>query len=313
MKLRTVDGGSLSQMTLGTAQLGLEYGIANQGGKPTRKKAVEILDTAVGGGVVSFDTASAYGDSEEILGAYFTARVPAGQYPFITTKFMVEASEDTSRQGIERQIRSAAEASLRKLGLQKIPVFMLHRVEDMTRYGSAVSDTLIKLKGENLIGRAGVSVYTVTEVEEMLRHGVYQTVQLPMNLFDLRMLRSGILDRLQEAGCLVFVRSVFLQGLFFLDPATLPPQLDFTAILLKQLNRLAQDAGLSIARLAVAYIRDLPGVTSLVLGAETPRQVEENIRIMNQSGLNRQTTEYIEAFSEKVPIDKIMRALLNRK
>jgi aryl-alcohol dehydrogenase-like predicted oxidoreductase len=59
---------SISKMTLGTAQLGLNYGIANNEGKPGEEKALRILDSALASGVNCIDTAADYGDSEKIIG-----------------------------------------------------------------------------------------------------------------------------------------------------------------------------------------------------------------------------------------------------
>ncbi|HCN38012.1 MAG TPA: aldo/keto reductase, partial [Bacteroidetes bacterium] len=59
--------------TLGTAQLGLDYGIANSSGKPDKNSAFEILNQSVKSGVRYYDTAAAYGNSEEILGEFFSS------------------------------------------------------------------------------------------------------------------------------------------------------------------------------------------------------------------------------------------------
>ena len=51
-------------MILGTVELGLDYGINNSEGKPSKMQAFELLDTAWNGGIRELDTAAAYGDSE---------------------------------------------------------------------------------------------------------------------------------------------------------------------------------------------------------------------------------------------------------
>ena len=58
----------LSRLMLGTAQLGMPYGVANAQGQPTYRDAVEIIDAALAGGINGFDTAAGYGNSEDILG-----------------------------------------------------------------------------------------------------------------------------------------------------------------------------------------------------------------------------------------------------
>ena len=65
-----------------------------------------------------------------------------------------------------------------------------------------------------------------------------------------------------------------------MDPDSLTGNLTDARDILIQLTDLADKEGLSIQQLALSYIRDLEGVTSLVIGAESSDQVEENIRLM---------------------------------
>ena len=61
-------------MILGTVELGMAYGINNTQGKPSLEKSFEVLDSAWDGGIRELDTASAYGDSEKIIGMFQLAR-----------------------------------------------------------------------------------------------------------------------------------------------------------------------------------------------------------------------------------------------
>ena len=68
MKYNETKGVSISELSLGTVQLGVSYGINNQSGKPDRTQAFGILDTALTNGISALDTAAAYGDSEQVIG-----------------------------------------------------------------------------------------------------------------------------------------------------------------------------------------------------------------------------------------------------
>ena len=61
----------ISKITLGTVQLGLNYGINNADGMPSAETAEKVLSQAIDCGITSFDTSSAYGTSEKVLGNYF--------------------------------------------------------------------------------------------------------------------------------------------------------------------------------------------------------------------------------------------------
>ena len=68
MKSIEFDNQQLSKLSFGTVQLGLDYGISNNSGKPTQKTADDIVEYLIHEGINCFDTATAYGNSEEVLG-----------------------------------------------------------------------------------------------------------------------------------------------------------------------------------------------------------------------------------------------------
>ena len=304
-----IKGLKISKMTLGTVQLGLNYGMANTTGKPSVEKSFEILEAAIKGGVNSFDTANGYGDSEEVIGKYLSSPGCKIKDEVLTTKFGIDVTKGTDPKSIEKQIYGFAELSLKRLNIKKIPIYMLHAAKDMTQFGTVVPETLEKLKRDGLIERAGASVYNPSEVEEMLKNDLYEAIQMPMNAFDTKMVQTGLLKKLQDKGCIVFIRSVFLQGLFFMDPDNLPESIASTGVYLKRFNTIAKQEGLSIAQLALAFIRDLDGVTSVVLGSETPEQVEANVKLMECPTLSKKVFTQIHELSVETPIDIIMQEL----
>ena len=64
----------ISRITLGTAQLGMNYGIANINGKPNLKRVMDILNYSLKFGVKSFDTSPVYGNCEKIIGSFISAQ-----------------------------------------------------------------------------------------------------------------------------------------------------------------------------------------------------------------------------------------------
>ena len=76
----------LSKLILGTVQLGLNYGVNNSSGKPTLDTAFNILNLAYESGIRTFDTAEAYGDSQEVIGRYIK-QFPNKKFKIITKPF----------------------------------------------------------------------------------------------------------------------------------------------------------------------------------------------------------------------------------
>ena len=126
MQYVNINGLKISKLTLGTVQLGMNYGIANKSGKPDIAKSFSILKTAVDGGVNSFDTSLHYGDSEEVIGSFFSEGKRGINNPVLTTKFKVTPGDKLSAKEVEKQIYDCVENSLKHLKLKKSPVYMLH-------------------------------------------------------------------------------------------------------------------------------------------------------------------------------------------
>lgn len=309
MQYININGLRLSKFTLGTVQLGMNYGIANKNGKPDTAKSYSILETAIDGGVNSFDTSLHYGDSEEVIGSYFSKRQGGYKDTVLTTKFKITPGVKLSDKDVEKQIYHCVENSLKHLNLKKIPVYMLHNPQDMTLYGNIVPETLKRLKADGLIDMAAVSVYTADEVDEMLKNDIYEAVQIPMNIIDNRLVRRDSLKKLYAAQKIVFVRSIFLQGLFFTNPSELTGNLVDAAEPVRKLVQLADKEGMSIAQLALSYIRDMKEVTSLVIGAETPEQVKENIKLIEGPSISENTENEIKSLFDNIPVHILNPAL----
>jgi len=314
MKSLVVNNKKLSQMTLGTVQLGMNYGIANDKGQPELAQSYKMLDCALKNGVTSLDTARAYGTSEDVLGGYFKA-YNIDDKPFVTSKVKVRLPVGSSDNEVEKDIITSVETSIERLGVSKLDCLLLHSPQDMTQYGDIVPKTLEKLVKDGYSEMAGASVYLPDEVETLLQNDVYQSIQLPMSLFDQKLIHDGYIERLKNKNVVVFVRSVFLQGLFFLEPEKItdPLLIEYAAPYINKLREFCQIANMSIAEFAISFIRDVPGVSSLVLGADTEEQVIQNISYMNASALTKKMrNDVYEAFKD-VNVEKIMEVLRRPK
>ena len=302
---------SFSPMTLGTVQLGMNYGIANCDGKPSEEKSFSILRAALEKGVTTLDTARAYGNSEEVIGNFL--KTWEGPAPHIITK--IRKLQGTTPKELEQFATESVEASLKDLGVSRVDGIMLHGATDPAIHGKACADAVKALIDHGYTDRVGVSVYTARDICSMLQYDVFSMTQAPMSIFDQRLLQDGSIAALQERGYTVFVRSVFLQGLFFLDPdkITDPILQTHAAPKIRLLRRIAGELNISVAQLAIAFMRDQPGVSSLVLGADTPEQVTENLSCFDTPCLNRDTMSLLQEEFKNVDIPAIMQVLSRPK
>lgn len=279
MRTNTVKGADISALSLGTVQLGMDYGISNPDGKPGEEAAFAILDRAMALGINTLDTAGAYGQSEEVIGRWLKS-VPAGKRPLVATK--VKNLDHSSMEALRASLRAQAERSKARLGLEQLPALMLHSCDDYFGDEENVSRAFQELKEAGDIRFSGISAYSSHDYRKIAASG-FDAVQVPVNIFDWGQLENGGMAALAASGMMVFVRSVYLQGLVFQRPETLPPHMSFAAETLEKFHGLCGKYGLTPARLALSYALSLPGVTSLVLGSEKTSQVEQNAALVEQA------------------------------
>nr|WP_321496410.1 aldo/keto reductase [uncultured Methanolobus sp.] len=271
----------LSRLTLGTAQLGLNYGINNKLGKPHKEQALSILESAYSNGVTSFDTASAYGNSEIIIGDFVENKERSKCY--IVSKLEPLAKNNVIQDNLEKNIFSKINSSLNNLKTEYIDNYLIHDFKDIGHYKDLVP-VLVKAREEGLIRNIGVSVYSPSEAETILTMNDFDAIQVPLNILDHRFLKNSLLKRLKENGFTIFSRSVFLQGLLFMDPNKLPVNLLAARSHLMNINQLVQDNNISISQLALNFARVIKEIDSIIIGVDSEEQLEQNIRDFNIAG-----------------------------
>ena len=298
-------------MVLGTVQLGMNYGIANCAGKPSEEKSFSILRAALENGVTTLDTARAYGNSEEVIGKFL--KTWDGAVPNIVTK--IPKLQGSTPKELTAFAVSCMEESLDRLGVSKVSAVMLHGAKDPAIHGAACADAMKTLLDLGYTDRVGVSVYTGEDIRKMLPYDVFSVTQVPMSIFDQQLLTDGSIQALQHAGYTVYVRSVFLQGLFFLDPDNITDPLlkEYAVPYIRKLRRLAAELHMTVAQLAIAFIRDQSGISGLVLGADTPEQVENNLSCFATPQLTADTIALLNEEFNRVDIPQIMKVLSRPK
>ena len=295
MEYCVAKGVKISALSLGTVQLGVNYGISNTSGKPDRTEAFAILDTAAKNGINTLDTAGVYGDSEVVIGEWLKTVVPENR-PFIVTKG--KNLDHSSLSALRRSAKEQVESSKKRLGLDILPCFMLHSCDENLEDEKNVKTVFNELKESGDIKFSGISAYAHHDYGEIAASG-FDAVQIPLNLFDWRQIDSGGVKALEESGMMVFVRSVYLQGLVFRDPDALDPRMEFCRDALTKFRSLCAKYGLSPAELAISFAISLKGITSLVLGSEKAEQVEQNVSLFSRAVTlsEKQMEEIREAFS----------------
>ena len=287
-----------SQFILGTVQLGIKYGISNTSGQPSLSQSVEMIKLATKLGVNTFDTARAYGTAEAVI-AKAESQFTQQKTNHIMTKFRVDPAHETDLEKSWQDVLASIGKSLRALRREKVCAALFHRSpgNDMNAVRKILFKIIARLKEMNLIEMGGLSAHYPDDVMYAVDEGQLEIIQVPCNLFDHRLMH--VVSPQALANKLVIARSIFLQGLFFLDPNHLKKRIRMASRHLIRLQEICSKYKLTISQLAVIFVRDLPQVDCIVVGAITPNQIIENINLIRQPGLeNTIRNEIIEAFSD---------------
>lgn len=268
-----------SRLTLGTVQFGLPYGIANRTGKPCYKTARDILVCAFEGGIDSLDTAAAYGSSESVLGKALK-ELGIGRDVVVATKVPALPPDIGSGRSAAAFIERSVATSSRRLQLDVLPICLFHKARDAVHM-----EVLADLRDKGRIGRIGISVDEPQQAAACLKDRELQAVQLPLNVLDKRMDRTGVLSGLQRRRVWVFARSAYLQGLLLLPEQEVQPQLREVLPARRALDRLAARAGMNLRELALRYSLSRPEVASVVVGVETVAQMRDNLAVLGRGPL----------------------------
>jgi spore coat polysaccharide biosynthesis protein SpsF (cytidylyltransferase family)/aryl-alcohol dehydrogenase-like predicted oxidoreductase len=278
-----------STMTLGTAQIGMAYGIANVEGMPTEQSAERIIKRAIDFGITSVDCARAYGHAERRLGNVLRQGF-AGQISVITKLSPLDSSSATDP---ENALRAAVDASVFRscfeLAQPRLHTLLLHRWEHRTSHRGIIWNRLLELRSEGVIDKLGASVCTPEAAIEAISDPEIEHIQLPFNLLDWRWRRSAFWGRAEKRpGVIIHIRSALLQGLLVAPPEKWPkiPGVDATFIG-RQLDDLCGRLGReSRLDLSLAYVRGHERVTSVVLGIDTVSQLSESVQLFQRPALS---------------------------
>ena len=279
MKNTIFHGYNLSRFMLGTVQFGQSYGIANKTGQPPYQAVLKILEYALENGVNCLDTAAAYGDSEEVIGKVLQELRLTGQMVVVTKVPPVDDNLPAAK--ADYVVEQSVVSSLQRLRLDVLPLCLFHNERN-----AVYADSLLKMKEKGLVKHVGVSVNSPGGALNALRSGKFEALQVPTSILDHRYYRAGIFIEAKRRGMALFVRSVYLQGLIFMPEQEIHPQLAPVIEVRKRLEKIAAEAGLSLADLAVRFVMGLEGADCLVMGLETLEQLQANLKVFAHGPLN---------------------------
>ncbi|MGH1403789.1 MAG: aldo/keto reductase [Alphaproteobacteria bacterium] len=256
------------KLGLGTVQFGLDYGISNANGQTSLTDVKEIINLAINHNVTMIDTAHLYGNSEEVLGQ----AMPENSNLDIVTKTIPIRKESLSPDDID-MVEDGFNLSIDRLRTGSVYGLLLHHADDLKSHqGDLLYKLLMKLREVQRVKKIGVSIYDAEQIDFVLDHFPIDLVQIPMNIFDQRLLDSGHIQKLKSHGVEIHVRSAFLQGLVFMDMKDLPNTLQGFAPFLDRFHGYVRDMKTTAAAAALSFLMRQSAIDKVICGVNSPKQ-----------------------------------------
>ena len=287
-------GRTVSAVGLGTWQLGADWGSVDDA------SARAVLDASYAAGVTMYDTADVYGDgrSEQRIAAWLDDAGLRGEV-FVATK-MGRRMEQTVENYSPTHFREWTDRSRRNLGVDTLDLVQLHCPPDGVYASDAVFDSLDALVADGTIANYGVSVETTAQALSAIARPGVATVQIILNAFRLKPL-DEVLPAAQAAGVGIIARvplaSGLLSGRYDHDTAFAADDhrtynrtgeafdvgetfsgVDFDEGVeaAREFSALAREHGLEPSTAALAWLAQLPGVSTVIPGARNVEQARGN-------------------------------------
>jgi aryl-alcohol dehydrogenase-like predicted oxidoreductase len=279
----------MASLILGTAQFGLDYGINNNRGKITQNEVMNILEYAYNNNIIMLDTASAYGDSEAVLGK---AIGDINRSFKIITKYPSNLScsplywIDNSLQALQRE---------------KIYGCLFHNYSTFQDHPEYIDD-FIRIKESGKVEKIGFSLYYPSEAEYIITNDIpCDIVQVPYNIFDQRF--AVVFPILKSKNIEIHIRSVFLQGLFFILPEDMDVYFSTIKGKISDLHRFAQKIKLDIPSVCFGFVIQNRYIDKIVVGIDSLDNLIFNVNsftFVNKAKIDYSLLESLSVTDEKI-------------
>jgi len=272
---------------------------------PDIDNAYRLIESALDAGMNLIDTADVYGldwggtgfgFNEEILGRVITAHPDLRGRMVLATKGGIMPGIPYSQS--PEYLRSACEASLRRLQVDTIDLYQIHR-PDLFSHPCDVAATLSALRDEGKIKAVGVSNFTTDQYDALRAHLPFAiaTNQPEFSAVHLDPLRDGTLDRCMRDAVTPLAWSPLAGGRLAVDSPTDGIRSELTALI----GELAEREGVDRAAIAYAFVLAHPSRPVAVIGTQNPSRIAAATAALGV-GLDRTDVYRIVEASEGIPL-----------
>lgn len=295
MKYRALgaSGVSVSEVGFGAWGIGGAYGSVN------RVESLRTLARAEELGCNFVDTAMVYGDSEAVLGEFLTGR---------RGKWLVATKYSGQPEGLEATL----ETQLGRMGLDAVDLYQIHWAP--SRSEQELYEALYRIKKAGKARLVGLSLYSIPDIDSVLKHRRIDVIQLPFSLLDPDPFLAK-LDLIRRTGVGVIIRSSLKEGFLtgkyrrdavFPDPADqrhdwTPAKIAATVDAAERFRFIEAEVG-SMAVGAACYPLCFAETSTVILGTKSVAQADSNFGMVSGSRLSEDSLRRIQSLQRTMSL-----------
>lgn len=265
-----------SKIVLGSANFSKGYGIKRSKGislielnkiaRELKKNYIETIDTAL---------------------SYPGAEKKIASSELSSFKIYTKISKKDFKKKKNSKIINIFQKSLFNLKKKFFNGIYIHNSKDLKgRSGKIFYGKLEQLKKKNLTKKIGVSVYSPSELEKLLKRYNFDIVQIPLNILDRRFLKRNFLKKLKDKGIEIHIRSIFLQGILLQKNKKLPKFFKRWSQLFQKWEDWNLRNNQDKLKTCIDFVKDIKYVDKIVIGVSSFAQIKDLIYYFSKKNKN---------------------------
>ena len=253
----------ISRIALGGAQFGLNYGVANSTGKVKKSELKLILKKASIHGIDTLDTSN-IGDL-----------IPK-KFNIVTKLPKIPCSINNIGEWVKLNVKN----SLQKLRTPSLYGLLLHHSKDIKKYKDLYGE-LRKLQDSGTVKKIGISIYSPSELDDLIPLCKFDIVQTPLNILDRRIVDTGWVDRLSDLGIEIHTRSCFLQGLLLLKKHERPLFFNKWSDIFEKWDSYLYENNINPLGVCLKYPLSFKSINRVIVGVDDYNQFNQMLLTLN--------------------------------
>jgi hypothetical protein len=267
-----------NKLVLGTAQLGMPYGISNNINKKVNiQEQNKIFNLCNKFGINEIDTAQSYNFDINAL--------PKNNKWLVNTK--IEISKFSNKQQLISYIKSFKKSNI------TLNCLYIHDEENLfTERGIFILKILLKLKKSHFFNKLGVSIYNFSNIGPIIKNFEIDVIQVPFNILDRRI--KKYVKILKKNNIDIHVRSIFLQGLLLMKPSYIPSDLSEVKIYIQKIIKHTSRYNTDLINYFLNFVCKHNYIKKIIFGVHSSDHLKKIIKYKKISKIRFQTFSVLE-------------------